>query len=160
MRHIVLAGALFLGSAARDGMAQQLVSPLEPDPVLAVRALRDSQMVRAVTSELGLSQGRVLQQNDSDLVLVTDGKVVRVSAASIDSLWVRRSHVKQGLLWGAGFGALVGLVLGFGVNQLCQGEGYSCPRAFPILILGGSAAGGGLGAAVGTMIPRWERQWP
>ena len=130
-----------------------------------LRALRDSQMVRSVTAGLGRVEGRVLEHSDTSLVLATKGSAVRFPSGSVDSLWVKGTNLKKGLVWGAGVGTLAGLAFGVLVNQTyCKGLDSGCAdedaRVMLATGLGGLVAGTVVGSIVGALIPTWHRRWP
>jgi hypothetical protein len=130
-----------------------------------LRALRDSQMVRSVTDGSGRSEGRVLEHSDTSLVLATQDRAVRFPSGSVDTLWVRGTSLKKGLVWGAGVGTLAGLAFGVIVNQTyCTGLDSGCDdedaRVMLATGLSGLASGIVVGSIIGALIPTWHRRWP
>jgi hypothetical protein len=156
---------LLLLSSAKSTVGQNIPPPhLDTALVATIRALKDSQIAR--TAALGSrSQGRVLLPSDSVVNLASGDTILRVPIASVDTLWVRGSSLKKGLIWGAGIGALSGLATGVIINQaFCQDSDSGCEDEDVELILVsgllGLGAGTLSGAIIGALIPRWDRRWP
>ena len=80
--------------------------------------------------------------------------------AMIDSLWVRTTRSRQGLLYGAAAGLLLGAAIGNLETSFCPGANAGCPGDR----IAGAAVGavilGGAGWLVGSSLPRWKRLFP
>jgi hypothetical protein len=132
---------------------------LDSDHPQVFQSLEDSQWVRLVGSGLSRREGRVLEVSPTEVVLSPEPQPLRVSATSIDTLWVRKhSAVRGGIVGGVLLGAL-GAVVGASIGEE-GGDDYN-PAFWSLIFGGGGAVGGGLlGALVGSTIPRWDRQYP
>jgi hypothetical protein len=102
------------------------------------------------------------------LRLATEDSVWSVPAASVDTLWVRGRSTRSGAVIGAVSGALLLGAAALGFVTACT-EGPSedpCePRGVRAqVVLGGAAlgalGGGGAGALVGALVPRWRQRHP
>jgi hypothetical protein len=124
---------------------------------LTFQTLRDSQWVRLVSPEVGRREGRVLERSSTELVLSSDAQPVRVSAATVDTLWTRGNHAFVGGLVGAialgGLGLAAGFSSGFEENAGSAGTVLATTGI-------GAAAGFFLGAVLGAAAPRWHRRYP
>jgi len=80
--------------------------------------------------------------------------------AMIDSLWVRGTRSRQGLLYGAAAGLLLGAAIGNLETSFCPGANAGCPGDR----IAGAAVGavilGGTGWLVGSSLPHWKRVFP
>lgn len=123
-------------------------------------ALQDSQWVRFSGTGVSRHQGKILEQNGSELVVSADRQPLRVQATSIDTLWTRGNSAKQGAIAGGITGAVAGVALGLLYGANSTEHDFTTGQA--ALFLGGvGAAGGGLiGTLFGLAIPRWKRSYP
>jgi hypothetical protein len=98
--------------------------------------------------------GRLAAQPEDSLALITEAGRRAVWLAAIDTLWTSRPQRHQGLLAGAGFGAVM-----FGVLQL-SGNSSEDPglntRLGLILLAGGTA----VGLLVDAASNRWVQRYP
>ena len=151
-RECTIAVSLF-AALAGAGHAQGPVTPVH-HPVF--ERLKDSQWIRLAGPDIGRRQGRVAEHSATEVVLTSDAQPLRLPATAVDTVWTRGRSTVAGLIVGAiVFGAL-GAVAGTSLGEENAGSAR--------MILGfagtGVAAGGVLGAAVGSLIPRWQRQFP
>ncbi|MGE0352532.1 MAG: hypothetical protein AB7I33_15085 [Gemmatimonadales bacterium] len=114
--------------------------------------------VRLQVSEAAV-EGRLVQVRGG--CAYVDGASPRVvPSADIERVWVRSHSTKTGALVG-GIGGLVGGVI-FGVivgGIACEPvDGGDCTTAGVAVLSGlvGAAAGTGVGALVGSLVPRWK----
>ena len=124
----------------------------------AVAGLESGQHVRIRTNGDGLVEGQVLSTSESFVTIRSAGSATKISAASVDSLWVRSAHAGRGALVG---GATLGLGFGALAASVCPGEcDISSGTAFVRGGLVGVALGGAIGALVGLAVPSWRLRLP
>jgi hypothetical protein len=142
-----------LAMLATAGHAQGPVTPVH-NPVF--ERLEDSQWIRLAGPDIGRRQGRVAEHSATEIVLTSDAQPLRLPATAVDTVWTRGRSTVAGLIVGAiVFGAL-GAVAGTALGEENAGSGRN------VLSLAGMGAVGGaaFGGAVGSLIPRWQRQFP
>jgi len=124
----------------------------------AVAGLESGQHVRIRTNGDGLVEGQVLSTSESFVTIRSAGSATKISAASVDSLWVRSAHAGRGALVG---GATLGLGFGALAASVCPREcDISSGTAFVRGGLVGVALGGAIGALVGLAVPSWRLRLP
>ena len=133
--------------------AQGPMGPQQP----SFPTLRDSQWVRVAGLQFGRTEGRLLTQGQSELVLTGGSGPVRVPVTTVDSLWTRRRST--------GVGALVGAILFGGLGALAATssaleENAGSARSTVALAGIGALAGSLIGAVIGHGIPTWQRRYP
>jgi len=123
----------------------------------AFETLTDSQWIRVFTRAHGSREAPLLAHSASELVLDARPAPLRLDAASIDSLWERRTASGRGAL----IGGLVGGVVGVLIATQAVEEGETAPADYVGLLgVGGAVGGGLLGALIGRAVPRWHRVYP
>jgi len=105
--------------------------------------------------------GHFVPVGDGRLGIRHDAGVIdTLRLAQLRELSVRGRHTKAGAILGgiagAGFGTFVAIV----VNALCETDDCRGARPYLIAIPVFGAAGGLVGAVVGTAFPRWKRVYP
>jgi trypsin-like peptidase len=128
----------------------------------AVAALKPSQPVLVHTGGEGRLAGPLVRADDGSLVLGPylgyAESDTAVALSRIDSLWVRGTQSRLYAIIGAGFGAVVGVILYNASTELCVqgGRRTICPGAVAVGGLGGAAVGGVTGWLIGSAAPRWR----
>ena len=160
MYRTVFAASLLIVAALPVASPAQAPGGTDGPRQAAFQTLQDSQWVRLAEPGLGRQQGRLLERSSTELVLSPRDRPIRVPAVSIDTLWTRKSSVKQGAIVGGVLGVLTGAGMGLLLSGMSDDQDFSTGQ----LVLGmggiGAAGGGLLGALVGLAIPRWHRRYP
>lgn len=131
----------------------QTSKPIPAQPP-AFESLSDSQWIRLSRPEHGRREARLLRHSATELVLDVGQSPLRIAAASIDTLWERRTASKTGALIGSLLGAGAGILV---ATQAVE-KGETAPVDYVgLFAVGGAVAGGLLGALVGRAIPKWHR---
>jgi hypothetical protein len=143
-----------LAGTAQAGQAQASGSIPMRQPTF--QHLRDRQWIRVTGAGLTRREGRVAQRSATEIVLATDAEPLRLPATAVDTLWTRGTSTVAGLVVGAFLGAALGAAAGATWGEENAGSAR--------LVLGAGTLGavslGVIGAAIGTAIPRWRRQYP
>jgi hypothetical protein len=121
--------------------------------------LSDSQWVRLATQELGRTEGRLLTQGQSEVVITDGSRPIHVPMAAVDTLWTRGRSSGTGALVGAILLAGVGAVLATSSSTGLE-ENTGSARSVLSLATIGAIAGSLIGVVVGHGIPRWQRRYP
>lgn len=122
-----------------------------------VRRVSPGQLVKIWTQDGQLLEGRFSAFTPKPPSLQLTDRAEPLPAASIDSLWVRGTHAKQGAIIGA---LLLGVSSGIFWSSVCEcageGSGWDSWGAVAGLTLAGAGVGAGLGALIGSASPRWR----
>jgi phage terminase large subunit-like protein len=145
----VAAPATSLAQGPTDSISRQPQFP----------TLTDSQWVRLATPELGRTEGRLLTQGQSEVVITDGSRPIHVPMAAVDTLWTRGRSSGTGALVGAILLAGVGVVLATSSSTGLE-ENTGSARSVLALSTIGAIAGSLIGAVVGHGIPRWQRRYP
>lgn len=123
-----------------------------------LRGLKDGQVIR-VSGAFGTREGAVVARSDTVVTLRgTPPNAVRV--AEIDSVWLRRGHSGTGAIVGGLLGAIGGVAIVS--NKTCPSlnELGGCAAERVFTVLGVSAGGALVGAAVGSGVHGWRLLYP
>ena len=84
------------------------------------------------------------------------------SVARVEVVWTEGKSAGRGALIGAGSGLVVGGLVGAWIGKLAASEISDDQTLEGVLVVGslGAAGGGGLGAVIGLLVPRWVQRWP
>ena len=127
----------------------------------ALARLGAGQRVRIITREDEFVDGLVATTSPRLVSVRTDGSVIEIPVATVDSLWVERgTHAGKGSLIGAVPGlAFLGAVLvtSGGPNGEARDIRNFAGAITGILLLGGGIA---VGAIIGSLTPNWQPQAP
>jgi hypothetical protein len=108
-------------------------------------------------------EGPVLRATDGALVLWVAGREQTIPLHVGDSVWVRGRATKRGAITGGVLGlALTGAVVALFYSTCENGTDDPCTGQEGFVPLGILAGGGGVfvGAALGSLFPRWHRRQP
>jgi hypothetical protein len=144
-----------------------VLSLFVPSPLLAQAAvpealsrLRPGQSVRVTTHDGRRREARfhTFSQAPPGLRLLEGPAPLAV--AEIDSLWVRTTSVRTGAYVGALAAGIPSLGFWWWVcNEVGDGGGCVESEVVVGLSLAGAAVGAGLGALIGSSIPRWQLRY-
>jgi hypothetical protein len=127
----------------------------------AISRLKTGQQIRLSAAGSGRLTGRAGVAMADTLDLAQDDAVRRIPVPAIDTLWTRGRATTTGLIVGGITGAVLGGMAGALGSALCE---YDCSNDDTGAVLAGGVIGaalvGGLGAVVGSAIPKWKRQYP
>jgi hypothetical protein len=118
-------------------------------------------MVRLSTRETGRVEGNQVSLVGDSVLFSTPNGDRAVAAANVDSIWIKGSAAPiLGLIAAvpcAVYGGLVGAFIGGDPD----GNGSPGRATIGLLIgmIGGGAVCGSLGAAIGSLIPRWRLRY-
>ena len=86
----------------------------------------------------------------------------RLYLATVDSMWVRVSSTRRGMVIGALIGAAAGVGIGASAASVCPVNGYAqpCTQGAVTSLAGGMLIGGLAGALVGSSRSHWRRLLP
>lgn len=130
----------------------------------ALAALRPGQAVRLRIAGDGRVQGRFLGLSGDTVLLAAPTAPQRVAAPAVETLWVRGRRTTLGAVVGGTVGAAgTGSVLYLVGAILCGASGgQDCrPGTLALIgVIGGGLGGALMGGAVGTLFPRWRREFP
>ena len=109
-------------------------------------------------------QGTLLRATTDSLVIAGAESPFSLALTSLDSIWVRRTYVKTGILSGILLGGVAGAFAGaFLVRANCD-NGVSCSddylTAIPLGAIFLAGAGGIFGAIIGGASHRWVLLYP
>lgn len=154
-----LAGTIVLAALGVVQAAAQV--PTAWDVRLAtVQSLKPGRVVRVVGPDQSRRVGPVIGSSGSVLVLGAGASSDSVPIAAIDSLWVRKSHSRTGLI----VGMLIGTVVAVAASRRQECPSFdqlgSCYSAQLLKVTGIMVAGALLGAGIGSAIPNWQRRYP
>jgi len=144
-------------AASATSLAQGPTDSISRQPQFPT--LTDSQWVRLATPELGRTEGRLLTQGHSDVVITDGSRPVHVPMAAVDTLWTRGRSSGTGALVGAVLFAGLGVFLATSSSTGLE-ENTGSARSVASLATIGAIAGSLIGAVVGHAIPRWQRRYP
>lgn len=128
--------------------------------VEALRSLAPDAYVRVAPRTGSRIQGPISLATNLELAL---GSHRAVPAAAIESLWVRKSHARVGVLLGALVGLPVGLVIAHNHGQHClraSGDANSCTVEKDLIVFGALTGSMLTGAGIGSLIPKWKLRFP
>ena len=131
-----------------------------------LRSLKPGSLILVHTQSLGKFVGRYQSSTTDSLLITNDMGESGVPIAAIDAIWVRGRATWKGAKIGGIVGGAAGTILGIlvavdcakGVVSVGGGSG-GCPLAIPVLGVVGAAAGGLVGAGLGTAFPKWHRRY-
>jgi hypothetical protein len=139
------------------------------DPASLLLELDTGDRIRVLAPPDTMVEGRVASVYVQSLVLDLDVPAASGGVAaewtteigSIDAIWTRGRQTWLGAAIGGGIGAILGGLTGSVASGLCE---YECGDSsdFENAVIGGlimGAAGGLLGALVGTAFPRWSLRY-
>jgi hypothetical protein len=121
-----------------------------------------ARLVRLSSPETGRLEGYRLSRFGDSVYLNTDSGVRAIAMAKVDSLWIQGTAARLfGIIAGvpcALFGAMVGGFIGG------DPDSRGSPRRELLLsivgLLGGGAVCGSVGVGVGSLIRRWQLEYP
>lgn len=123
----------------------------------------DEQTVRVTSRETGRLEGNRVSLLGDSVFLSTRQGVHAIAIANVDSVWIQRGSAAPvlGLIAAvpcALYGGLVGAFIGG------DPDGNGSPRRATIGLLvgmiGGGVVCGSVGAAIGSLFPRWRLEYP
>ena len=122
--------------------------------------IRSGQLVRIRTSEGQLLEGRFTAVPSQPMSVQLEDRALSLSTLGVDSVWSRGNRAKTGAILGAVVVGIGGAGLGYFLCQLgSDGSGCQDWEIVPLLALAGAAAGGGIGALIGSAAPRWSLRY-
>lgn len=128
--------------------------------VEALRSLAPDAYVRVVPRAGSRIQGPISFVTSLEIAL---GSHRAVPATAIESLWVRKSHARTGVLLGALVGGAAGLVIAHNHGRHCiqsLGDANTCNVEQELIAFGALTGGMLAGAGVGSLIPKWKLRFP
>lgn len=156
MRMVSLLACILIGTAARAE------APAPAAPSRVSRALEKSlgKPLR-VAGEEGFVEGRLLETSAQSLALdlgVSESHRELLPLSSVRELYVRGRYAGTGAAIGAVPGFLAGVIVGM---YVCHIRDYattaSCLPVGGLAGVGGGLVTAGLGALIGSLIPRWDK---
>ena len=154
MRRFYLALGFVLILAA-DGLGQDAVS---------VRDLTPGAFIKTRLQSGQLVEGRLHWAGTDTLLVGTSTAKRAIPLGSIDSLWVRGSHLRTGTIAGAATGAAIGIAFAFIAARGSCDYGQSCTGGYFVALPLGAAIfalpGALAGSLVGSLTPRWVLHAP
>ena len=146
---LVIVGLLFPPVASALGQAA---------PARVQARLRPGQTVRIRLADGQRLEGRLIAVDSAPPVFHFLAPQPAVPVTAIDSLWVR-GHASGtcALVGGIVVGGASFVFWGLLCNALSEGSGCQVWGTVILLSVGGAAGGALLGAAVGSLIPKWRR---
>jgi len=162
MAVMVLVVAECLPSRSRAQSPSEAGSDSGWSNIFARVSADSARLVRLSSRETGRLEGNHLSQLGDSVYLNTDSGVRAIATANVDSLWTQGTAARLvGIIAAvpcALFGAMVGGFVGG------DPDGGGSPRRemlFSIIgLLGGGAVCGSVGAAIGSLIWRWQLEYP
>lgn len=151
------------------GWTQQRASPPDTTEALAtvLSELDSGQRIRLYLPERDPQEVPFARTSSDSLFVGEDTYTASVALSGIERLDVASHPYWEGVLLGAGFGAVIGGV----IAEVSTSEGecpeFECPPDYgqsSYVVIGGSVTGGlggaGLGFLVGSTITTWEQRYP
>jgi hypothetical protein len=131
-----------------------------PEPDLR---LRPGATVHIAAPSVGQLEATLVHADGRDLVLRAEGNERTVRLEAGDSLWVLGHATARGAKTGATVGlVLAGALVALFVSTCRAGSDDPCTGAAGFIPAGIVFTGTGalIGAALGRVMPHWERRWP
>jgi hypothetical protein len=150
MRTVVVFACVLLSTAPAARAQNPLVTPGE--------------RVRLETIHAGRLEGVAVSATDRSVLLNQDGDQLEIASAEIERVWIRGRATRNGAVIGGLVGAAAGVTYGLLITRPesspCDAD--NCTRAGVTAASGalGLAAGAGIGALIGSLIPRWKLRFP
>lgn len=151
------------------GVAFSQNAPPDTQKFVALYSLKIGQQIRVAKSDEGVIAGKLHTLNRDSLLLIVDSaKVMAISIADLQKLWVRTNAAREGGRFGAILGAIPSAIWGSymaGVANI-DCESHCVDLTGPRLIGGaigglmGAAGGMTIGSIIGAAIPQWQRVYP
>lgn len=153
MYRIALATALWLIGWSQYGSAQQI-----PDTILT--SLSQDNLVRLHLAGGERIESRIQKFNTGDAWIHLAQQRASLPAASVDSLWVRRSAAATGAVVGA---IVLAIPAGLLAAYIAWADNEANPNSDAPAVIAGVVIGAGvgalIGAAIGSGIKRWQLHW-
>lgn len=142
-----------IDTAARVNAIALALARVKPRTPVRVRLVNRSQRAGpVVSSDAGsLVVGPYMGYADADTT---------IPLAAIDTLWVRGTLAKRGVMYGAAIGLLAGAASGNLDANLCGGARSGCPGDRIVAGVVGGAAGALVGWVIGSSLPHWAVRFP
>lgn len=150
MRAVVVFVCVLLGAVSSGAAQGPLLTP--------------GDRVRLQTVSAGLLEGVAAAASDQSVLLDRNGDRLEIARADIQKVWVRGRATKKGAIIGGIVGLAAGVTYGLLITRPesspCDAD--NCTRAGVTAVSGaiGLAAGAGIGALIGSVIPRWRLRFP
>ena len=140
-------------TAARVNAIALALARVKPRTPVRVRLVNRAQRAGPIVSSdaASLVVGPYMGYGDAETT---------IPLATIDTLWVRGTMAKRGLLYGGAIGLLAGAASGNLDANLCPGSHSGCPGDRIVAGVVGGAAGALVGWVIGSSLPHWTVRFP